>query len=111
MKMISIASIIFVYFIFSITTLFLWQKRDINTVTGDEPHYLVMASGIVKHASLEQTQAYREEFETKEIYKSGLAPQDAEPSPENTHGVAGPNGLPATSDSRPTPKAVTARTR
>ena len=93
MKMISIASIIFVYFIFSITTLFLWQKREINTVTGDEPHYLVMASGIVKHASLEQTQAYREEFETKEIYKSGLAPQDAEPSPENTHAVAGPNGL------------------
>lgn len=93
MKKISIISILFVYFIFSIATLYFWEKRGINTVTGDEPHYLVMASGIVKHASLEQTEPYREEFKTKEIYKPGLAPQDAEPSPTNTHAVAGPNGL------------------
>ena len=93
MKMISIRSLIFVYLIFSLATLFLWEKREINTVTGDEPHYLVMASGIVKHASLEQTQPYREEFEKKEIYKSGLAPKDSEPSPANTHAVAGPHGL------------------
>ena len=42
MKKLPIISILFVYFIFSIATLFLWEKRGINTVTGDEPHYLVM---------------------------------------------------------------------
>ena len=85
--------LLLLYFIFSITTLLLWGQKSINLVTGDEPHYLVMASGIVKHASLEQTQPYREEFKTKAIYPFGLAPQDAEPSPMNTHAVAGPHGL------------------
>jgi len=82
-----------IYGIFSLATLFSWHLKGVNTVTGDEPHYLVMSSGIVKHGSLEQTAPYREEFKTREIYTHGLAPVDAQPSPENTHAVLGPNGL------------------
>lgn len=81
-----------IYGIFSLATLFSWKAKGINTVTGDEPHYLVMSSGIVRHGSLEQTVPYREEFKAREIY-NGLAPEDAQPSPENTHAVLGPNGL------------------
>ncbi len=81
------------YGFFSLATLFSWNSKGINTVTGDEPHYLVMTSGIVKQGSLEQTAPYREEFKAREIYKHGLAPKDAQPSPENTHAVLGPNGL------------------
>lgn len=82
-----------IYGVFSLATLFSWHIKGINTVTGDEPHYLVMASGLVKQGSLEQTAPYREEFKTRQIYRHGLAPEDAQPSPENTHAVLGPNGL------------------
>ena len=63
-----------IYGIFSLATLFSWQSKGINTVTGDEPHYLVMSSGIAKQGSLEQTAPYMEEFKAREIYKHGLAP-------------------------------------
>ena len=81
------------YSVFSLTTLFSWQTKGINTVTGDEPHYLVIASGIVNHGSLEQSAPYKEEFQSRKIYTPGLAPHDANPTPENTHAVLGPNGL------------------
>jgi hypothetical protein len=93
MKKNAFLMILLVYGIFSLATLFSWHSKGINTVTGDEPHYLVMASGLVKQGSLEQTAPYREEFKTREIYKHGLAPKEAQPSPENTHAVLGPNGL------------------
>lgn len=62
-------------------------------VTGDEPHYLVMSSGIIDYGSLEQTAPYLKEFKSWKIYKHGLAPKDAQPAPENTHAVLGPRGL------------------
>jgi len=82
-----------IYGISSLATLFYWHSKGINTVTGDEPHYLVMTSGIINHGSLEQTAPYREEFETRRIYQHGLTPKDAQPSPENTHAVLGSHGL------------------
>lgn len=84
---------LFVYSIFALVTFSFWQARNIYTVTGDEPHYLVMSNGIIQYGSLEQTAPYKEEFKAREIYKHGLAPEDAQPSPENTHAVLGPNGL------------------
>lgn len=93
MKKNALVIALFIYGIFSLATLFSWNSKGINTVTGDEPHYLVMSSGIVKQGSLEQTEPYREEFKAREIFKHGLAPEDAQPSPENTHAVLGPNGL------------------
>lgn len=93
MQKYSIALILLIFSVFSLVTLTVWDKKEINGITGDEPHYLVMASGIIKHASLEQTKPYKEEFETRAIFKPGLAPNDAEPSPTNTHAIAGPHGL------------------
>jgi hypothetical protein len=93
MKQYSLAIILFIYSFLTLATLFSWHTKQINTVTGDEPHYLVMASGIAKHGSLEQTAPYMEEFKSREIFKSGLAPKDQQPSPENTHAVLGPHGL------------------
>jgi hypothetical protein len=85
--------VLLIYYTFSLATLFSWNIKGINTVTGDEPHYLVISSGIVNQGTLEQTAPYREEFKLRKIYTNGLAPEDAQPSPENTHGVLGPNGL------------------
>ena len=84
--------LLLIYGFFSLTTLFSWHAKEVNTVTGDEPHYLVMSKGIV-NGSLEQTAPYKEEFKSRKIYKHGLASEDAQPLPENTHAVQGPNGL------------------
>ncbi|MFZ6722870.1 hypothetical protein [Undibacterium sp. Ji49W] len=93
MKRSPVASILLIYALFSVLTLSIWERKNANTVTGDEPHYLIMANGIAKHATLKQTEPYREEFKTRQIFRSGLAPQDAEPTPANSHTVNGPNGL------------------
>lgn len=82
-----------IYSAFALFLLFSWHSKGINTVTGDEPHYLVISSGIVNHGSLEQTRPYTDEFENQEIYSHGLAPKGSLPKPENTHATKGPNGL------------------
>lgn len=86
-------NIIFIYLLASITCLFYWEGLGRNSVTGDEPHYLVMASGIVNHGAFEQTLPYRDEFDNREIFKAGLASLGAEVTPENTHATMGPHGL------------------
>ena len=58
-----------IYLIAALATLLLWESRGLNQVTGDEPHYLVMASGLIHDLSLEQTKPYRQEFDQKKIYK------------------------------------------
>ena len=88
-----ISFLLLLFLTLSIATLELWKSYDINTITGDEPHYLVMASGMVKQGVLEQTLPYQAEFKSREIFKPGLAPEDAAPSPANTHAVQGPRGL------------------
>ncbi len=79
-----IGVLVIIYLITSLTTFLLWNGSSRYNITGDEPHYLVIASGIVRHGTLEQSVPYKEEFEKKEIYKSGLA---------DTHVIHGPNGL------------------
>lgn len=86
-------SIFLIYFILSTTTLFLWESKGQNEITGDEPQYLVVTSGIVNHQTFEQTKPFVQEFKTRGIFKNGLASKDAVPSPKNSHTVAGPNGL------------------
>jgi hypothetical protein len=93
MKKYSLSVILVIYCFFSLATLILWNAKGINIVSGDEPHYLVIASGILKHGTLEQTAPYKEEFEARKIHKYGLAPKEAQPSPENTQAVAGAHGL------------------
>ncbi|HET8705685.1 MAG TPA: hypothetical protein VFM46_05210, partial [Pseudomonadales bacterium] len=60
--------LLFIYLIFSLNTLDKWRSHDKFGVTGDEPHYLVMTSGLVKYLSFEQTRPYRDEFHSKAIY-------------------------------------------
>ena len=81
------------YLLLTITTLVSWKISDRFAVTGDEPHLLVMTSGIIRHHTLEQTAAYRDEFRTRQIVATGLAPADAIPRSDNTHAVQGPHGL------------------
>lgn len=82
-----------IYFSLAFLTLCVWEKKGLYSVTGDEPHYLVMANGITRYGTFEQTLPYKEEFKTRRIFKAGLASTDAVPSPDNTHTVKGPNGL------------------
>lgn len=93
MKKYPILIILLIYNFLALATFFSWNAKGINTATGDEPHYLVMSSGIVNYGSLEQTAPYRDEFRSRAIYRHGLAAKEAQPSPENTHAVLGPHGL------------------
>jgi hypothetical protein len=81
------------YLILALCTLISWHTNHRFGVTGDEPHYLVMTRGIIRHKTFDQTPAYRDEFRQRRIYPLGLAPPDATPGPENTHAVWGPHGL------------------
>lgn len=81
------------FYCFCFTTLTLWSVNGRFAVTGDEPHYLIMANGIAKYKTFEQTKPYLEEFQTREIYSPGLADRGAVPSPQNTHAAEGPHGL------------------
>ena len=64
-----------------------------HTITGDEPHYLVIADGLLPTFELEQTGPYTREFRNRTIVPGGLAPSNAVPSPSNTHAEEGPRGL------------------
>lgn len=81
------------YTVLALLTLFIWTKNDWFPVTGDEPHYLVMADGIISDCVFEQSVTYAREFKNRTIFPSGLADRDATPSPQNTHAAMGPNGL------------------
>ncbi|MFS2112675.1 hypothetical protein [Herbaspirillum frisingense] len=82
-----------IYLVGALVALTMWTRTNINQLSGDEPHYLIMASGIVKHGTFEQTLPYKEEFANKEIVASGLLPPGATFAPEYTHAVPGPHGL------------------
>lgn len=81
------------YLFLTLLTVGVWQSKHYYAVTGDEPHYLVMADGLIRHGQLEQTLPYQEEFKTHAICQQGLAAADASPSPHNTHAVQDPRGL------------------
>jgi hypothetical protein len=73
-----------------------WQARGFYSIVGDEPHYLIIADGLARDHTLEQTQAYRREFLERHIAPWGLGPEhDSVPSPANpnSHVAAGPHGL------------------
>ena len=46
--------------------------REVLPITGDEPHYLVMADALVQDRSFDLRNAYRREGETQRIYGSKL---------------------------------------
>ncbi len=77
----------------SVAAMFMWRSEGLHSITGDEPHYLVIADGLLPTFELEQTGPYSREFQTRTIYPAGLAPRDATPNPDNTHAEIGPRGL------------------
>lgn len=85
--------LLIIYYIFSCFTMVNWWAHREYGITGDEPHYLVIADGIINHGTFEQSTPYSEEFNKRRIYPTGLAPIDAIPTPQNTHATLGPNGL------------------
>lgn len=92
-KVSSLWSLLAIYLLLSITTLLAWNHFHRNSVIGDELHYLVMANGIGKYHTFEQTLPYQEEFKTHQIYEAGLATEDEKPSSKNTHALQGPHVL------------------
>ncbi|GEM_PF-6383597 len=57
----SLLASLVVYGFFALLPIFIWRLNDINTVTGDEHHYLIMASGIIRYGTFEQTEPYKED--------------------------------------------------
>jgi hypothetical protein len=82
-----------IFFVLALSLLTFWKHENLHQITGDEPHYLVMADGLLPTFELEQTGPYSREFRNRTISPYGLAPRDAVPTIENTHSVAGPHGL------------------
>ena len=70
-----------------------WRSENMHAITGDEPHYLVIADGLLPTFELEQSGPYSREFRNRTIVEGGLAEPDAVPSPTNTHAELGPRGL------------------
>ena len=79
--------------LFNILAIFIWQKIYNTNITGDEPHYIVMANGISKYHTFEQTQAYSDEFKERKIYPPGFSVTEPLPGENYAHAIAGHNGL------------------
>jgi len=73
----------------------LWDSARDNkvAVTGDEPHYLVVADGLLPTFEVEQSGPYSREFRNRTISPGGLAARTSIPAEDNTHAVMGPRGL------------------
>lgn len=71
----------------------MWRIEKTHSITGDEPHYLVIADGLLPTFELEQTGPYTREFQNRTIVAGGLAAKSASPTPSNTHAEIGPHGL------------------
>jgi hypothetical protein len=56
----------------AILTVLVLSSREALIITGDEPHYLIMADALVKDRSFDLRNAYQRESETQRIYGSRL---------------------------------------
>lgn len=77
--------LLLIYFLCALAALASWRHAHVNTATGDEPHYMVMANGLAKHAALEQTLPYQDATQPGQPQRFNLPPTDR-------HTVAGPRG-------------------
>jgi hypothetical protein len=88
-----LALLLIIYCFVTFATMIVWAARGVYSVTGDEPHYLVMADGLLRFGSLELTRPYAEEFATGAILPTGLAPQGSSIVSPFAHVLSGPSGL------------------
>lgn len=86
------ALLVGVYLLLSVAVLAAWSARGVYGVSGDEPHYLVMADSVWRFGSLELTDAYREEFVNRVIYPLGLADPGSPVATPFAHIREGANG-------------------
>lgn len=91
-KLFSLASLLLVYGLCALMVIIAWNARHVNGVTGDEPHYLIMANGLAQHGTLEQTVAYKSALEPPERAKAFGQPPGTKPDASFVHSVAGPHG-------------------
>ena len=54
--------LLLVYWTLCFVTFFSWSGNRWYPVTGDEPHYLAIASGVINYGTFEQTRSYRDDF-------------------------------------------------
>ncbi len=79
--------------LFNAFAIFIWQNVYKTSITGDEPHYIVMADSISTYHTFEQTQAYSNEFKERKIFPPGFSSTEPIPNRNYAHAIAGSNGL------------------
>ncbi|MYM90650.1 hypothetical protein GTP91_26190, partial [Rugamonas sp. FT82W] len=77
--------LLLIYLLCALAVLGSWRQAHVNTATGDEPHYMVMANGLAQHAALEQTVPYQDATRPGQAERYNLPRNDM-------HAVSGPRG-------------------
>lgn len=78
---------------FNFSAIFIWSNIYNTSITGDEPHYVILSSAIADYGTFEQTEAYTNEFENRSIYPPGLSKKPPEVNKNYGHASIGPHGL------------------
>lgn len=86
-----------IYSALTVVTLLSWDARGVYGLSGDEPHYLVMADALFADGTTELTAAYQREFQQQTIYPLGLDNEAETPRgevvPPAAHVVSTAHGL------------------
>ncbi len=90
-SLIAVGALLLVYWALALGLLQAWQAQGANQPTGDEPFYMMMADGLLRHGTLEQSVPHADELAQRRYSPDGVPAFDAE-LPQITHMVAGPNG-------------------
>lgn len=74
-----------VVFLLSFNLVMRWLPKELNVVTGDEPHYLMISKAILGGLLFQQSEIYANMPRISELFPNGLSSDD-------WHLVTGPNG-------------------
>lgn len=61
------------YFALNAVALVVWSARGMYGLSGDEPHYLIIADTLWNFGGLDVTESYTREFATNSLFSPGLA--------------------------------------
>ena len=79
--------------LFNFSAIFIWSNIYNTSITGDEPHYVILSSAIADYGTFEQTEAYTNEFENQRILPPGFSKRPPEANKNYGHASIGPHGL------------------